>query len=93
MLADLSPLEVTALAVALVGLIPVITQYRDETKLFAAGYVLLVVGMVATNLEALFLGSVLNFVEHAVGIGLAGVTFFAAAYVRRKNVIKGGDAS
>ncbi|MFC7130825.1 hypothetical protein [Haloferax chudinovii] len=93
MLADLSPLEVTALAVALVGLIPVITQYRAETKLFTVGYVLLVVGMVATNVEALFLGSVLNFVEHAFGIGLAGVTFFAAAYLRRKNVINGGDAS
>ncbi|POG55439.1 hypothetical protein [Haloferax marisrubri] len=93
MLADLSPLEVTALAVALVGLIPVITQYRDETKLFAAGYVLLVVGMVATNVEVFFLGSVFNFIEHAVGIGLAGVTFFAAAYVRRKNVIKGGEGS
>ncbi|WP_148414977.1 hypothetical protein [Haloferax sp. KTX1] len=93
MLADLSPLEVTALAVSLVGLIPVITQYREETKLFAAGYVLLVVGMIATNVEALFLGSVLNFVEHAFGIGLAGATFFAAAYLRRKNVIKGGDAS
>ncbi|CQR48807.1 MULTISPECIES: hypothetical protein [Haloferax] len=93
MLADLSPLEVTALAVALVGLIPVITQYREETKLFAVGYVLLVVGMVATNVEALFLGSVLNFVEHAFGIGLAGVTFFAAAYLRRKNVIKDGDAA
>ncbi|ELZ81752.1 hypothetical protein C453_17089 [Haloferax elongans ATCC BAA-1513] len=91
MLAELSPLEVTGLVVSLVGLIPVVTQYRSETKLFTAGYVLLVVGMLATNLETFALEPVLNMVEHGIGIGLAGVAFLAAAYVRRKEVITAGE--
>ncbi|RYJ14765.1 hypothetical protein ELS19_12925 [Halogeometricum borinquense] len=89
MLGSLSPLEVTGLVVSLIGLVPVLTQYRDETKLFTAGYVLLVVGMVATNLETFALEPVLNIVEHAIGIGAAGVVFLAAAYVRRESVVKG----
>ena len=52
------------------------------------GYVLLVIGMIATNLEAVVLGDVLNLVEHGIGIGLAGLTFFLAAYLRRKNRIE-----
>jgi hypothetical protein len=52
------------------------------------GYVLLVIGMIATNLEAVVLGDVLNLVEHGIGIGLAGLTFFLAAYLRRENRIK-----
>ncbi|AFK19787.1 hypothetical protein E6P09_01210 [Haloferax mediterranei ATCC 33500] len=87
MLAELSPLEVTGLVVSLVGLIPVVTQYRDETKLFTAGYVLLVAGMVATNVEVFLLEPLFNFVEHGLGIGMAGITFLAAAYVRRQQVI------
>ncbi|WP_396611612.1 hypothetical protein ACH9L7_15645 [Haloferax sp. S1W] len=91
MLAELSPLELTGLVVSLVGLVPVVTQYKDETKLFTAGYVLLVVGMLATNLEVFVLEPVLNLVEHGLGIGLAGVTFLAAAYVRRQEVITAGE--
>jgi hypothetical protein len=81
-------LEVVGLLVAVIGLIPVLSQYREETRWFTVGYVLLVVGMVATNLEAVVLGDVLNFVEHGVGIGVAGLTFFLAAYLRRENRIK-----
>ncbi|ACV47750.1 MULTISPECIES: hypothetical protein [Halomicrobium] len=82
-----TPLELVGLIVALVGLIPVLSQYKEETKWFTAGYVLLVVGMVATNIEALLLGGVLNFVEHGIGVGLAGLVFLVAAYVRRRDVI------
>jgi len=82
-----APLEIVGLVVALVGLVPVLSQYKDETKWFTAGYVLLVVGMLATNIEALFLGGVLNFVEHGIGVGLAGIVFLIAAYVRRRDVI------
>ncbi|MBO4248440.1 hypothetical protein IL252_11500 [Halomicrobium sp. IBSBa] len=86
-----APMEVVGLLVAVIGLIPVLTQYREETRWFTAGYCLLVVGMVATNLEAVVLGEVLNFVEHGIGIGVAGLTFFAAAYLRRKNRIETGS--
>nr|WP_253512081.1 hypothetical protein [Halorussus vallis] len=73
--------------ISLLGLVPVALLYRDKSKWFTCGYVLLVVGMVATNLEVVVLGSVLDVVEHGVGVGAAGVTFFAAAYLRRKEVI------
>ncbi|ELZ38493.1 hypothetical protein C473_00202 [Halorubrum distributum JCM 10247] len=42
--------------------------------------------MVATNLEAVVLPMVLNFTEHVVGIGLAGLVFLFAAYDRRSEV-------
>lgn len=81
-----SVLELVALFVSLVGLVPVLTQHRESTKWFTAGYGLLVVGMVATNLEAVVLPVVLNFVEHGVGVGLAGVVLFVAAYRRRESL-------
>lgn len=81
-------LEVVGLLVAVIGLVPVLSQYREETRWFTMGYVLLVIGMIATNLEAVVLGDVLNLVEHGIGIGLAGLTFFLAAYLRRKNRIE-----
>lgn len=84
-----SVLELTALIVSLVGLVPVLSQYRSGTRLFTAGYLLLVAGMVATNVEAVVLPVVLNFTEHVVGIGLAGVVFMVAAYQRRKQIGSG----
>lgn len=81
-------LEVVGLIVAVLGLLPVLSQYKAETKWFTAGYLLLVAGMVATNVEAVVLPVVLNFTEHVVGIGLAGVTFLFAAYQRRQDIVK-----
>lgn len=81
-------LELVGLVVSLVGLIPVLSQYKRKTKWFTAGYLLLVAGMVATNVEAVILPVTLNFTEHVVGIGLAGVGFLFAAYSRRKDVVQ-----
>ncbi|SEW25271.1 hypothetical protein [Halobacterium jilantaiense] len=81
-------LEVVGLIVAVLGLLPVLSQYKDETKWFTAGYLLLVVGMIATNLEAVVLPVVLNVTEHVVGIGLAGITFLFAAYQRRQDIVE-----
>lgn len=83
-------LEFVGLVVALIGLVPVVTQHREDTKWFTAGFGLLVVGMVATNVEAVVLPVALNFVEHVVGIGLAGLVFFFAAYQRRQAITEGG---
>ncbi|NEU58455.1 hypothetical protein [Halorussus sp. MSC15.2] len=88
MIAGLQPLEVVGLVVSLVGLIPVVLQYRAESKWFTWGYILLVVGMVATNLENIVLAGFLDIVEHVVGVGAAGVVFLAAACLRRKQVIE-----
>ncbi|AAG19984.1 MULTISPECIES: hypothetical protein [Halobacterium] len=86
-------LEVVGLIVAVLGLFPVVSQYKESTKLFTVGYLLLVVGMVATNLEAVVLPVVLNATEHVVGIGLAGVTFLFAAYQRRQGMTATEDTA
>jgi hypothetical protein len=79
-----STLEIVGLFVSLLGLLPVLSLYQEETRWLTVAYVLLVIGMVATNLEAVVLGGVLNFVEHGIGIGLAGLMFFATAYLHRQ---------
>jgi hypothetical protein len=88
-LSPFGSLEVAGLVIAIVGLIPVLSQHSEETKLFTVGYSLLVVGMFATNFEAVILPVVLNFTEHGIGIGAAGVVFFLAAYQRRKEITEG----
>lgn len=55
------------------------------------GYVLLIVATVVTNVENLFLPTVLNYTEHYLGLMGSGLAFLVAAYVRRKQVI-GDDA-
>lgn len=85
-LTSFDPLEVAVCVIALIGLVPVLTQYREETKYFALGYVLLVISAVATNLEAVVLPDVLNVVEHGAGIAGAGVVFLVAAYLRRGEI-------
>ncbi|ELZ43449.1 hypothetical protein C464_17022 [Halorubrum coriense DSM 10284] len=79
-------LELVGLTVSLLGLFPVLRQHRSDTKWFTVGYLLLVIGMFATNLEAVVFPVLLNFTEHVVGIGLAGLVFLFAAYDRRSEV-------
>ncbi|MFC7068943.1 hypothetical protein [Halobaculum lipolyticum] len=83
--------ELVLVAVAVAGLIPAITQRTEGARLFSLGYVLLVFGAVATNLEHVMLGEVLGLLEHVVGIGAAGVVFFLAAYSRRKRILEDDD--
>lgn len=54
---------------------------------------MLIVGAISTNLEALILGNLLSVIEHGVGIMGAGLAFAAAAYLRRKNVLEGGEVT
>jgi len=84
----LSPMEIALATVALVGIVPVVVQYRERSKWFALGYGMLVAAALATNLEGLFLGDLLNFVEHGVGLMGAGLAFFAAAYVHRRKLLE-----
>ena len=86
-LSALDPKELVLIAIALMGLVPVLLAYRDRSKWFVAGYVLLVVGAIATNVEALVLGDVLNVVEHGAGLLGSAVAFLVAAYLRRRNVV------
>jgi len=79
-------LEIVGLVVSLLGLLPVLSQHRDETKWFTAGYLLLVFGMFSTTAEDVILPVVLNFGEHFVGIGVAGLVFMYAAYRRRQEI-------
>ena len=81
--------ELVLVVIAVLGLVPVLVSYREQSKWFAVGYGLLVVGAVATNVEALAFGDLLDVVEHGVGLMGAGITFFVAAYLRRQAVIEG----
>ncbi|WP_436925659.1 hypothetical protein [Halosimplex amylolyticum] len=67
-------------------------QYRDRSKWFAVGYAMLVIAALATNIEDLLLGELLNGIEHGVGLMGAGIAFFVAAYVHRQREIEGGVA-
>ncbi|MFB6151281.1 MAG: hypothetical protein ABEJ40_05690 [Haloarculaceae archaeon] len=90
MLEALDPHKVVLPIIALIGLVPVVLHYRAESRWFVVGYLLLVVATLATNLESLFLGGILNYVEHVVGLLGAGIAFLAAGYVRRRRVVGGG---
>ena len=89
-LSALSPMEIALVTVALVGCIPVIVQYRDRSKWFAVGYGTLVVAAISTNAESLVLPTVFNYMEHGVGLMGAGLAFFAAAYVHRRELTESG---
>lgn len=97
-LSVLDPKEVALVVVAVAGLVLVMRHYREQSKWFVAGYLLLVVGAVTTNLEAFALGVVFDFTEHAAGLLGSAAAFAGAAYLRRKNVVTaegtggGGDA-
>jgi hypothetical protein len=90
-LAALDPKELVLVVIALLGLIPVLKLNTARSKLFTGGYLLLCLGAVATNLEALVLGDVLNGVEHVAGLLGSGVVFFAAAYARRRTIVSGDE--
>jgi hypothetical protein len=92
-LSVLDPMKVALAVVALLGIVPVALQYRTRSKWFAAGYGLLVVATLATNLENLFLGDLLNLTEHAVGLMGAGLAFLIAAYVHRRTLREEGVTS
>lgn len=86
-LAALDPHKAVLPIIALIGLIPVLLYYRRSSRLFVVGYVLLILATVVTNVENLFLGTVLNYAEHYLGLMGSGLVFLLAAYVRRKQVL------
>lgn len=90
LLSALSPSEVALPIIALLGLALIAVQYRAEAKWFAVGYVVLFVGTIATNAEAIVLGDALNFVEHFAGIMGAALVFLYAVYDRRKRTLRAG---
>jgi len=88
-LAALNPSEIVLMVAALLGLVPIVLLNTSKSRLFVAGYGMLVVAAFATNLEHLFLADAMNVVEHAGGLMGAGVLFAAAAYVRRQDILGG----
>ncbi|NHN60819.1 MULTISPECIES: hypothetical protein [Halorussus] len=92
-LAALDPKELILVLIALMGAVPVAIQYRDQSRWFALGYAMLVIGAISTNLESFVLGEVLNGVEHGVGLMGAALAFAGAAYLRRKNVVRDDEVT
>lgn len=90
-LAALDPHKAVLPIIALLGLIPVLLQYRSQSKWFVVGYSLLIVATLATNLENLALGTVLNYTEHVIGLMGSGLAFLTAAYVRRQRILADAD--
>ena len=74
--------ELFVLLVLLVGYVPVIRAYasRRRAPWLFAGYSALLVGRAATILEDLAFAGVFGFVEHAVGVALAGLLFLVHFY-------------
>ena len=91
-LAALDPHKAVLPIIALIGLVPVLLRYRRSSRLFVVGYVLLVVATVVTNVENLFLGTLLNYTEHYLGLMGSGLAFLFAAYVRRQQVLADDDS-
>lgn len=91
-LAAFDPHKAVLPIIAVIGLIPVLLYYRRSSRLFVLGYILLILATVVTNVENLFLGTVLNYTEHYLGLMGSGLAFLFAAYVRRKQVLA-DDAS
>jgi len=87
-LAALDPHKAVLPIVALIGLAPIVLQYRSRSKWFVVGYALLVVATIATNVENIFLGTLLNYTEHVVGLLGSAVAFLAAGYIRRQQVLE-----
>jgi hypothetical protein len=87
-LAALDPHKAVLPIVALIGLVPIVLQYRSRSKWFVVGYLLLVVATVATNVENLLLGDLLNYTEHVVGLLGSGVAFLVAGYIRRQQLFE-----
>lgn len=85
------PAELVVLVVALVGLLPILTYYREETRWLTFAYGFLLIGAVATNLEAVVLPGVVNLGEHVLGVMGAGVAFAVAAYMHRRDQIETDD--
>jgi hypothetical protein len=90
-LSALDPDELVLIAIAILGLIPVLKLNTARSKLFTGGYLLLCLAALVTNLEALILADVMNGVEHTVGLFGSGLVFLAAAYVRRRSLTRDDD--
>ena len=87
---SLDPKELVLVVIAVVGLLPILLLRTSRSKLFTGGYLLLCLGVLATNVESLALGGLFNAVEHG-SIAAAGGVFFAAAYLRRQRTLAEGE--
>ncbi len=78
--------ELVPLAVLILGFVPILASaWRGQVvKWTTTAYTALLIGGVATVAEHLTAPTVLNYVEHGVGVGLAGVLFAVTAYINRE---------
>lgn len=83
----LDPSSSVILAVAVIGIVPVVLYYKKTYRWFVYAYACMVVAAFATNFESLFLPNVLNLTEHVVGNLGTGIALALAAYLYRKEHI------
>lgn len=76
--------EAIVLLIGIVGFVPALLDFRSvrTNYLFFIGFATVLLGLVATNLEAFIFENELNLIEHALGMLLPGVLFLLWA---RKN--------
>lgn len=91
-LAALDPHKAVLPIIALLGLVPIFLHYRNQSKWFVVAYGFLVVATLSTNLENLFLGTVLNYTEHMLGLMGSGIAFLAAGYLRRQQILEESES-
>lgn len=94
LLGALDPQSLVILAVAVVGVVPVVMYYERTSKWFVYAYGFLFVAAFCTNFEYVVLPDLLNYTEHVVGNMGAGLAFAAAAYLyRRRTILPDDDAT
>jgi 4-amino-4-deoxy-L-arabinose transferase-like glycosyltransferase len=79
------------LVVAVIGVVPVALYHKKTPTWFITAYACFFIAAFATNFENVLLGDLLNGVEHVFGNLGAGISLAVAAYLYRKNNIKGDD--
>lgn len=88
-----APNEVVTLALAALSAPFLFVLARDLRKpslrAFAAGFAMVLVSLLATNLESVFLPDALNAVEH-LALAAAGPLFAAGALMLRREASGGG---
>lgn len=78
---SIQPYEVMALFILIIGYIPIVMNFRQwrDRWIFGA-YTALLIGTIATNLEAVVAPVLLNYVEQVVGVMLSGILFAVCAH-------------
>lgn len=81
--------EIVSLVIALIGYFILLTEFRKNKNLLHLflAYTFLLVGAIATVVEGFYLRTISNYIEHSVGMALAGLAFGLTAFLAHKKIV------